>query len=155
MLFETLSAPEQTVTIRTRQPRHLGAFGRKPATLARIQAPVLLQMLVSLLTRMAIVITGEKFQHLGDDVIVVIMHVEVNPLVFFRAGVDDFIAIFLAHNTDLVFAQVRLELFGLFDPARTERYVGILVKFPCQARLHRLSVIRYVLVLRVVFELGL
>ena len=115
---------------------------------------MLLQMLVSLLTRMAIVVTGEKSGHLGNNVIVVIMHVEVNPLVFFRAGVDDFIAIFLAHNTDLVFAQVCLEQFGLLNPARTERHVSILMKFPCHTRLHRPAIIHYTLVLRIVIELS-
>ena len=101
---------------------------------------------------MAIVATGEKSGHLSDDVIVVAVHVEVNPLVFFGAGVDDFIAVFFSHNTNLVFAQVCLELFGLIDPAGAERYVGILMKFPCQTRLHRSSVIPYLAVARIVIE---
>ena len=109
-------------------------------------------MLVSLLTRMAIVATGKESGHLGDDVIVVTMHVEVNPLVFFWAGVDDFIAIFLAHNTDLVFAQVCLEQFGLLNPARTERHVSILVKFPCQTRLQRSVRHSYMTVARIIIE---
>ena len=58
---------------------------------------------------MAIVNAGEKSRHFGDDVIVVVMHVEINPLVFFRTGVDDLIAILFGHDTDLLFAQVCLE----------------------------------------------
>ena len=62
-------------------------------------------MLVSLLTGVATVVAGEKPRHFGDDVIMVVMHVEVNLFVFFWTGVDDFIAIFFRHDTDLVFAQ--------------------------------------------------
>ena len=46
-------------------------------------------------------------------------------------------SIFFGHDTDLVFGQVRLELFGLLNSAQADRHAGILVKFLCQTCLHR------------------
>ena len=109
---------------------------------------------LSLLIRVAIVNAREKSRHLCFDIIVVVMHVQINLLVFLWTGVDNFIAIFFGHDTDLVFGQVRLELFGLLNPTGTERHASILVKFLCETRLHRSLMIWYLLVLWIVFELG-
>ena len=115
---------------------------------------MIFKVIIDFLTRVTIVVACKKPRHLGDDVIVIVVHIEVNLLVFLRAAIDDFILIFFGHDIDLVFGQVRLEQFGLFDPTRTERYVGILVKFLCHTRLHRSRVIHYTLVLRIVIELA-
>ena len=103
---------------------------------------------------MAIVNACEKSRHLGDDVIVVVVHVQVNLFVFLWTGVDDFIAILFRHDTDLILGQVRLKQFGLVNPARTKRYAGILMKFLCQTRLQGSVRHSYMAVLWVVIELG-
>ena len=103
---------------------------------------------------MAIINAGEKSRHFGDDVIVIVMHVEVNLFVFFWTGINDFIPIFFGHDTDLVFAQVCLELFGLLNPARTERHAGVLMEFPSQSCLQGSIGLSYLTVARVVIDLG-
>ena len=84
----------------------------------------------------------------------IVVHVEVNLFVFFRTSVDNVIVVLFQDDTDLILGQVRLKLFGLFNPARTRRHTGILVKFLCHARLHQSSVIHYTLVLCIVIEFG-
>ena len=153
MLFIILLALEQSTTSLTSLLGHLWALGRKPTALAVVRTPVLFLMIVGFLGRMAIVVAGEKSRHLGDDVIMIVVHVQVNLLVFLWTGIDDFIAVFFGHDTDLIIGQVRLKLFSFFNSARTKRYARILVEFLCQTRLHRFPVIRYVLVLVVVIKL--
>ena len=82
------------------------------------------------------------------------MHVEVCPFVFLWTSVDDIVVVLFRDDIDLVFGQVHLEQFGLFNPTRTERYIGILVKFLCQTHLQGSLVIPYLPVARVVIELG-
>ena len=92
---------------------------------------------------MAIVVPGEKPRHLGDDVIMIVVHVEVNLFVSLRTSVDDVIVVLFRYDIDLILGQVRLELFNLVNPTRTKRHAGILMKFLCHTRLHRSSVIPY------------
>ena len=93
-------------------------------------------MLISLLAGMAIVVMGENPRHLGDDVIMIVVHAEVNPFVFLRTSVDDIIVVLFRDDIDLILRQVHLEQFGLLNPTRTERHARILVKFLCQTHLH-------------------
>ena len=153
MLIVTPLALELSMAVFATSPGLFRTNGRKSATLAFVRAQVFFAIVVSLLTGVAVVVTGEKTRHLGDDVIVVV-HIEVNLLVFLWAGVDDIIVVLSRDNIDLVFGQVRLELFGLLDPTRSERYAGILMKFLCQARLQRSVRHSYMTVARIVIELG-
>ena len=91
-------------------------------------------MLVSFLTHVTIV-TGEKSRHFSDDIIMIVVHVQINSLVLLWTPINELIAIFFGHNINLIISQVRLEVFGLINSAQTERHAGILVKFPCQAHL--------------------
>ena len=111
-------------------------------------------MVVSLLTRETVVAASKKSGHFSDDIIVIVVHVQINLLVFLGTRVDYFIAIFFRHDTDLVFGQVRLELFGLLNPAQSEWYVGVVVEFLCQTHLHRPTMIRDALVVCIVMQLG-
>ena len=154
MLIVTPLALELSMAVFAASPGLFRTNGRKPTTLAFVRAQVFFVMVVSHLTGVTVVVTGEKTRHLGDDVIMVVVHVEVNPFVFLRTGVDDIIVVLFRDDIDLILGQVGLKQFGLLDPTRFEKYVGILVKFPCQARLHRLLVVRYVLVLWIAIELG-
>ena len=70
---------------------------------------------------MAKVVAGEKSGHLGDDVIMVVVYVEVNFLVVLRTRVDDVIVVLFRHEIDLILGQVRLKLFGLHNFVGTER----------------------------------
>lgn len=82
-------------------------------------------MIIGFLARMTIVDTGEKSRHLGHNVIMIVVHVEVNLFVFLRTGVDDVIVVLFRYDINLILGQVRLELFGLFNSTRTERHAGI------------------------------
>ena len=154
MLFVTLLALEQSMTILTRSSGHFRALGRKPTTLAWTRAPMLFLMIVGFVARVAIVNADEKRGHLGDDVIMVVVHIEVNLLLFLWTSIDDFIAVFFRDDTDLVIGKVGLKLFSFFESTWTKRHARILVEFLYQTRLHQFPVIRYVLVLRVVIKLG-
>ena len=142
------------MSVLANSPGLLRTNGRKSATLAFVRAQVFFVMIIGFLTRMAIVAAGEESRHLGDNVIMIVVHVEVNFLVFLRTTVNDIIAVLFLHDIDLIIAQVRLEQFCLFKPARTKRHARILVEFLCQTRLHRSTVIRHTLVLWIVIELG-
>ena len=144
VLIVTPLALELSTTITTRSPRLLGTNGKKSATLAFVRANVVFKMIIDFLTRVTIVAACKNPSHLGDDVIVIVVVVEVNLLVFLRTGVDDIILILFGHDIDLVFGQVRLKQFGLLDSARLERHAGILGKFPCQTRLHRPTIYIYI-----------
>ena len=94
-------------------------------------------IVVRFLTAVAIVVVGKKPRHLGDDVIVmIVVHRQVNLIVFLWVGVDDFIAVLFRHDIDLIIGKVRLELFGLVKSTRTEKHAGVLVEFLSQMRLH-------------------
>ena len=154
MLIVTPLALELSMAVFATSPGVFRTNGRKSATLAFVRAQVFFAIVVSLLTDVAVVCTGKESGHLGDDVIMVVVHVEVYPFIFLRTGVDDIIVVLFRDDIDLILGHVRLEQFGLFDPTRTERYVGILVKFLCHTRLHRSTAIRHTLVLWIVIELG-
>ena len=115
---------------------------------------MIFMMIIGFVAGVAIVAAGQESRHPGDDVIMIVVHVEVNFLVFLKTTVNDIIVVLFRHDIDLIIGQVRLKLFGLVNPARTERHAGILVKFLCQTRLHRPAMIHYTLVLWVVIELG-
>ena len=121
MLFITLLALEQPMTIVTSLPGHFRALGRKPTTLACIRAPVIFVIILCFLARMAIVNVGEKARHLGDDVIMVVVHVQVNLLVFLWTSIDDFIAVFFRDDTDLIILQFRT------DQGARPHFGGVLV----------------------------
>ena len=154
MLIVTLLALELSMAVFATSPGLFRTNGRKSATPALVRTQVFFVMLVSLLAGVAIVVTGKESGHLGDDVIMDVVHVEVNPFVFLRTSLDDIIVVLFQDDIDLILVQVRLKQFGLFNPTRTERYAGILVKFLCHARLLRSSVIPYLTVARVVIEFG-
>ena len=154
MLFVTLLALEQPMTILTSLPGHFRALGRKPTTCARTPAPMLFLMIVGFLARMAIVNAGEKFRHLGDDVIMVVVHVQVNLLLFLWTSIDDFIAVFFRDDTDLVIGKVGLKLFSFFNSARTKRHAGVLMEFLCQTRLQWSMGISYLTVASILIDLG-
>ena len=69
---------------------------------------------------------GEKSRHLGDDAIMVVVHVEVNSLVFLRSRADDVIVVLFRHVIDLTLGNVSLKLFGLLNSAGTDWYAGVL-----------------------------
>ena len=154
MLIVTPLALELSMAVFTTSPGIFRINGRKSATLAFVRAQVFFAMVVSLLTGVAVVNAGKESGHLGDDVIMVLVHVEVYPFDFLWPGVDDIVVVLFRDDIDLIPGHVRLKQFGLFDPTRTERYVGILMKFPCQRRLQRSVRHSYMTVARVVIELG-
>ena len=154
MLFVTLLALQQSMTIVTSLPGHFRALGRKPATFACIRAPMLFLIVVSLLARMAIVNAGEKSRHLGDDVIMIVVHVQVNLLVFLWTSIDDFIAVFFGHDTDLIIGKVGLKLFSLLESTRTKRHAGVLMKLLRQTRLQWSMGISYLKVASIIIDLG-
>ena len=55
---------------------------------------MLFLIVVSLFARVAIVSAYKKSRHFGDDVIVVVVHVQVDLLLFLWTRVNDFIAVF-------------------------------------------------------------
>ena len=75
---------------------------------------------VGFLAGVAIVAAGEESRHLGDNVIMIVVHVEVNSLVFLRTTVSDIIVVLFRHDIDLIIGQVRLEQFGL-GQSRTDQ----------------------------------
>ena len=154
MLFVTLLALEQSMTILTSLPGHFRALGRKPATFACIRAPMLFLMIVGFVARVAIVNAGKKSRHFGDEVIMVVVHVQVNLLVFLWASVDDFIAVFFGHDTDLIIGKVGLKLFRLLESTRTKRHAGVLVEFLCQTCLQWSMGISYMAVASIIIKLG-
>ena len=134
-------ALELSMEVLTSSPGLFRTNGRKSATLALVRTQVFFVMIIGFLAHVAKVAAGKESGHLGDNVIMIVVHVEVNFLVFLRTTVNDIIAVLFRHDIDLIIGQVRLELFGLFNPARPKRHASVLVKFLCQTRLHRLSVV--------------
>ena len=153
MLFLTLLALEQPMTIVTSLPGHFRALGRKPTTLACTRAPMIFVIIVCFFARMAIVVASEKSRHLGDDVIMVVVHIEVNLLPFLWTRIDDFIGVFFGHDIDLIIGQVRLKLFSFFNSARTKRHARALVEFLCQTRLQWSMGISYMAVASIIIKL--
>ena len=154
MLIITLLTLEQPTTILTGLPGHLRTLGRKPTTLARTRTPMLFLMIVGFLARVAIVAAGKKPRHLGHDVIMVVVHVQINSLVFLWASVDDFIAVFFRYDIDLAIGQVCLKLFSLVESTCTKRHAGVLVEFLCQTRLQWSIGVSYMTVASIVINLG-
>ena len=58
-------------------------------------------MIIGFLAGVAIVTAGKESGHLGDDVIMIVVHVEVNLFVFLRAVVGDVIVVLFRDNIDL------------------------------------------------------
>ena len=115
MVFVTLLALEHLMAVVTTDSRLFRTAGRKPLTLSRVLAEVFFLMTVSFLTGVAIVVVSEKSRHLGVDVMIRVVHVDVNFLVFLRTRVDDVIAVLFRHDIDLTLAKVSLKLFGLLN----------------------------------------
>ena len=142
MLIVTPLALELSMAVFASSPGLFRTNGRKSTTPALLRTQVFFVMIMDFLTGVAIVVSGKESGHLGDDVIMIVVHV------------DDIIVLLFRDDIDLILGQVRLKQFGLVNPARTERHTGVLVEFLCQTRLHRPTMIHYTLVLWVVIELG-
>ena len=153
MLIVTLLALELSIAVFATSPGLFRTDGRKPATLAFVWAQVFLVVVVSLLTGVTVVNASKESGHFGDYIIMVVVHVEVYPFVFLRTSVDDIVVVLFRDDIDLILGQVCLEQFGLFNLTRTERYVGVGVKFLRQTCLHCPTMIHYPLVLWIVMEL--
>ena len=136
MLLVTPLPLELSMAVLTSSPGLFRTNGRKSATLALVRTQVFFVMIIGFLPGVAKVAAGEESRHLGDNVIMIVVHVEVNFLVFLRTTVNYIIAVLFRHDIDLTIGQVRLELFGLFNPAWTERHASVLVEYLCQTRLH-------------------
>ena len=73
-------------------------------------------MIIDFLAGVTTVAAGKESRHLGDNVIMIVVHVEVNPFVFLRTSVDDIIVVLFRDDIDLILGQVRLKQFGVFNP---------------------------------------
>ena len=154
MLLVTPLALELSMAVLASSPGLLRTNGRKSAKLAFVRTHVFFVMIIGFLAGVAIVAAAKESRHLGDDVIMIVVHVEVNLFVFLRTSVDDVIVVLFRHDIDLMLGQVHLEQFGLVNPTRTKRHAGVLVKFLCQARLQESVRHSYMAVARIIFELG-
>ena len=79
MLIVTPLALELLMAVFATSPGPFRTNGRKSATLAFVRAQVFFVLTVGFLTGMAVVNAGKESGHLGDDVIMVVVHVEVDP----------------------------------------------------------------------------
>ena len=76
---------------------------------------------------MTIHFTSKKPQHLGNNVVMIIMKVQINSLFLIGTNINESVLMFLGHNTNLVIGKVRLKLFDFVQTARTQRDGSILV----------------------------
>ena len=154
VLIVTLLTFERSTTIITRHPRELRTNGTRPATFARIWAKVILQIIVRFLAFVTLVRADKKPRHFRNHVVVVVMHVQVNPLVFVWTTVNNLIVVLFRYNVNLILGQICLKLFGFFDTARTQRNACIGVKFSSHLGLHSPPMINNALVLGVFINTG-
>ena len=103
---------------------------------------------------MAIVNVGEKPGHFCNHIIVVVVHVQINPLVFVRIDVHNFIFVFFGHNVYLIFSEIRLKLFCFLNTAPSKMNACICVEFLNHSGLHNPPIINNAMVLWIVMDFG-
>ena len=101
MLIVTPLTLELSTAITTRSPGHLGTNGVKSTTLAFVRANVIFKVIIDFLTRVTIVVACKKPRHLGNDVIVIVVYVEVNLLMACQDGQYYFTSIYIIYVSQM------------------------------------------------------
>ena len=111
-----------------------------------------LPIIVRFLALVTVVCAGKETRHFRNPVVVIVVHVQVNLLVFLRTAVNNLLVVLFGHNINLILGQIRLKLLGFFDTTRTQRNVGFGVQFLRQSGLNGFSMISDTLVLGVIIN---
>ena len=93
MLIVTLLTFEHSTTIVTGHPGQVRTNGTRPTTFARIWAKVSLQIIVRFLALVTVVCAGKETRHLCNHVVVIVVHVQINPLVFVWTAVNNLVVV--------------------------------------------------------------
>jgi hypothetical protein len=66
----------------------------------------------------------QKAGHLGNDVVMIIVKVQINSLLWIGTNINKSVLMFFGYNIDLVIGKVRLKQFDFIQSTGTQRDVS-------------------------------